>query len=295
MRKYCCCLVSLVSFFIYPSRLLLSSPVIPLAVFFTFSNPIRQFAVNLSFFKLFKLRSCLNISIAFIILLISFFSTNISAQEKIKREAVDFPQLSLRTSLTSYLDEDAGIMLGANYRWTEKFSVSFEPTYIFYSPYLQDNLNSEIVKPIGYKFRTDIKYHFPQRIFWNMEVFIASEFHYKFTRTKRSDVFGINCIGGNCAYFQNARYTETKKETGGLLKVGVIAPIASKKNDRWFLELYGGFGYKQMKFKETDLPVGGSFTNPPTRNFLNFTGSTNRNDFSYPMLPGGLKLIFILK
>jgi hypothetical protein len=234
-------------------------------------------------------------SLALFIVLAFNFSGLVSAQIKKEIESPEFPQLSLRTSLTSYLDEDAGVMLGINYRWAEKFSASFESTWIFYNPLFRDDFTSKPLRPKGYKLRADLKYHFPQRIFRDMEVFIAPEFHFKYTRTLRNAVFGINCQGGNCAYFQNADYIEIKHETGGLLKIGVLAPVRFIDNNRWFIELYGGLGYKHMKYRETDLPIGGSFTNLPGRSFLDLGMITNRNEFGYPMLPGGLKVIFILR
>lgn len=225
-------------------------------------------------------------------ILVLFFSITVSAQNSTQKDDDSYPEFSLHTSLTSYFDYDAGVMLGINYRWSQKFSASFEPTWIFYNAFI--TAGEAIIVPSGIKIRADIKYHFPKSRKRSPDFFVAPEFHYKHTKTKIEDRFGINCQNGQCAYFQNAIYTDIKTEIGGLLKLGLITPFPFVKNDRWLLEMYGGLGVKQLKFRETDLPVGGSFVIPPDRSFLSFGIITERNTSNRPMLPAGVKLIFVL-
>ena len=222
-----------------------------------------------------------------------FFSVAIKAQNNNKFDVGDYPELSLRTSLHSYFDFDAGIMLGINYRWTEKFSVSFEPTWIFYNGFSASG--GEKIYPSGIKIRTDIRYHFPKRRRRGLDFFIAPELHLKYVRTRKVDEFGIDCQNGQCAFIQEAVYTEIKNEIGGIFKMGTIAPLTFINNGRWFLELYGGFGVKQQKFRETDLPTGGSFINPPDRNIIRWNLSNTLNTVALPLFPVGLRLIFVLK
>ena len=54
--------------------------------------------------------------------------------------------------------------------------------------------------------------------------------------------------------------------------------------------MYIGIGGKQYNYRETDLPVGGSFIALPTRGILGDTGDS----YALPMVPAGFKLIFIL-
>ncbi len=222
-----------------------------------------------------------------------FLSMNVSAQKSKQSDEGFYPQFSLHTSLTSYLDYDAGIMLGINYRWSKNFSASFEPTWIFYNGFVTDG--DQKISPSGFKIRSDFRYHFDKRTKRSLDAFIAPEFHYKYTKTKKEDRFGINCQNGQCAYFQDAVYSELKNEIGVLLKAGIIAPLTFiSKSNRLLLEMYTGFGLKQLKFKETDLPVGGSFINPPDRSLLSIGNTTDRNTYTRPMLPAGFKLIFLL-
>ncbi len=226
-------------------------------------------------------------------ILVLFFSITVSAQNITQKDNDSYPAFSLHTSLTSWLDYDAGIMLGINYRWSQKFSASFEPTWIFYNGLVTNP--DEKISPSGIKIRSDLRYHFPQKTKKSLDTFIGPELHYKNTQTEKEDRFGINCQNGQCAYFQDAVYTEIKNEIGALIKAGLTAPLTFvNKNNRLCLELYAGFGIKQLKFRETDLPTGGSFINPPDRRLLRFDNTTDRNTYSLPMLPGGLKLILKL-
>jgi hypothetical protein len=228
-------------------------------------------------------------ALPFPLLLVLFSCTITTAQNrKVANESADIG-FNLRTSLNSYFDHDAGIMLGVGYRWSNRFSAAIEPTWIFYNGFNVDQ--DEKIFPKGIKIRTDIKYHFSKRKRRNADFFIAPEFHYKNVKTEREDEFGINCQNGQCPFFQHAIYTEVKKETGGLLKLGVLAPFPFARNDQLLLEFYSGLGMKIQKFAETDLPVGGSFVNPPVRNF---TTNASSSIGHLPLIPVGLKVIFVL-
>lgn len=212
------------------------------------------------------------------------------AQNSNKVFTSSYPELNLRTSFNSYFDHDAGIMLGFGYRWSDHFSAAFEPTWIFYNGFDLDR--SEKIFPKGWKIRTDIKYHFNRRGRNAVDFFIGPEFHFKNVKTEREAEFGINCQNGQCDYFQRSLYTEVKKETGGLLKMGLMAPFPFVNSDQLLFEFYAGLGAKVQRFTETDLPVGGSFLNPP---FRSFTTNSDRSRVSVPTFPFGLKFVFILQ
>jgi hypothetical protein len=217
------------------------------------------------------------------------FSLIVSAQKIKQVNGESYPGFSLNSSLTSYFDEDGGVNLGVGYRWNKHFSASISPTWIFYNFYKDENAKRII--PSGIRIRADLKYYFKKRRPRHPDFYIAPEFHYKHTTTKKEDEFGINCLNGQCAFFQNAVYTDIKNEIGGLVKTGIIFPLRFVKNHRWLLDVYVGLGAKQLNFKETDLPVGGSFIRLPTRGLLGDSGDS----YALPMVPAGLKLIFILQ
>jgi len=224
-----------------------------------------------------------------LVLLLSFiFSTLLHAQVPVIN---NYPQWSLRTLPSTLLDADAGIMLGVNYRWSDRFSASIEPTYIFFSPFDISEIGKIFTS--GIKIRADFRFHLKREIM-GMEGYLAPEFHYKNTQTKRLEQFGIGCQNGSCAYFQSAYYKELKREIGGIIKMGAFAPIS--RNGRWLLEFYSGLGVKHMKFRVTDIPTGGSFQFPPDRLFPEFLfAGDDQNSFYHPMLPGGIKLVLMLK
>jgi hypothetical protein len=215
------------------------------------------------------------------------FSVAISAQKITQSNGESYPGFSLHSSLTSYFDEDGGVNLGFGYRWNKHFSASLSPTWIFYSFYTD---RATANNPSGIKIRADLKYHFNKRKPRSPDFYMAPEFHFKHTKTKKEDEFGINCLNGQCAFFQNAVYSDIKNEIGGLVKTGIIFPLRFVKNHRWLLDMYIGLGAKQFKFRETDLPTGGSFVSLPSRGILGDTGDS----YALPMVPAGFKLIFIL-
>lgn len=219
-----------------------------------------------------------------------FLCPELSAQNR--KDEKKISSFNIRTSLLSWAEYDAGVMLGVNYRWSRNFSASLEPTWIFFCPY---ETNGRRLSPSGIKIRSDLRYHFPKKNRNSLEGFLGPEFHYKHTSTEREDVFGINCQNGQCAYFQEAVYTQLKNEWGGLLKAGIIAPLGFiSKKDRLFLEMHLAVGAKKLIFKEVDLPLGGSFRNPPFRGGLGFNDGTDRNRFVVPLLPVGFKLVLAI-
>lgn len=215
------------------------------------------------------------------------FSVTVSAQKIKQSNGESYPGFSLHTNLTSFFDYDAGVNLGVGYRWNKHFSASISPTWIFYSFYA-DGPSSII--PSGVKIRADVKYFFSKRRPRHPDFYIAPEFHYKYINTKKEAEFGINCVGGQCAYFQNAVYSDIKNEIGGLVKTGIIFPLRFVKNHRWLLDMYIGLGAKQFNFRETDLPTGGSFVRLPARTPF----GQPSDGYGLPMVPAGFKLIFIL-
>jgi Protein of unknown function (DUF3575) len=218
------------------------------------------------------------------------FSLTVSAQKNKQIYQPSYPEYSLHTSLTSFFDDDAGFMLGVNYRWSKHFSASLEPTWIFYNFYNYEDGTSMKIIPSGIKIRADFRYYFKKRKPKYPDFYISPEFHYKHTNTKREGLFGMNLQNGQYAYFQNAVYTDIKNEIGGFVKTGIIVPLRFVKNHRWLIDMYIGIGGKQYNYRETDLPVGGSFIRLPARGIFGNSGDS----YAIPMVPAGFKLIFIL-
>jgi hypothetical protein len=193
----------------------------------------------------------------------------------------------IRTNPLSFLEIDAGAMVGVRYQWNKKFSATLDPTFIFFSPYYgADSYNSQ---PLGIKIRADVRYHFNKPGSNGGRPFIAPEFHYKYRSVDRTTTFGINCINQNCAYYMEDTYREIKTEVGGSLKMGVDVPI--DKQERLSLELYGGLGLKIFKYNEESIPPGGSFISEPSHQ--DFFGTSE--GMATPLVFGFLKMSYRLR
>jgi Protein of unknown function (DUF3575) len=192
--------------------------------------------------------------------------------------------LTLRLNPLALLDVDGNIMIGLGYQFHKRWAVTLEPGYVFLSPYFASNNRYSLS---GVKIRSDIRFLFDKSKPGRFSSFIGPEFHYKNVSAKKSEDFGINCASGVCAYYQRAEYKEVKKEIGGSLKAGTLISF----KERWNFELYIGLGVKFAKFNDVDIPVGGSFVNPPdqTNPFM-----SRNQDGAQILVPGGVKLVFRL-
>ena len=191
--------------------------------------------------------------------------------------------ITLRTNPFSFLQSDAGIMIGVNYRWHQRWSATLDPKFIFYAVQSPGNSTGP-KKPLGARVKTDIRYHI-------QNVFIAPELVFGYTSTKTTAEFGINCVGGNCAYYTLQEYTEVKKEAGGAIKIGMTRPVR-KKNENWKLELYTGIGFSFFDFQEKGIPTGGSFVRPPI--YEDALGALSEDEPNV-MIPFGLIITFRIK
>lgn len=197
---------------------------------------------------------------------------------------------TLRTNPFSFLQRDAGIMIGLNYRWHERWSATIDPRFIFYAVQSPVN-NTDPRNPLGVRVKTDIRYHIRNFLFGFENIFVAPEVVVGYTRTRSTAEFGINCIGGNCAYYTIQKYTEIKKEAGGAMKIGMIGPI-KKKNENWKLELYSGVGVSFFDFNYKGIPTGGSFVREPRHE--DGLGELNEDEPNI-MIPFGLIITYRIR
>lgn len=223
----------------------------------------------------------------FLFLLIIAIDTTGQEQKKDIRDEIQF---SLRTNPLSFIEADANFMLGLGIQWSPRLATTIEPAYIFgrlYGTSSNDETQTGGAPASGIKFRTDLRYYFSDFPHGRRSaLFIGPEFHYKNVTTRIEDEFGINCIGNNCAYRQRAEYKEIKEELGGFLKMGLHAPLI----DRLAIEFFWGLGFKWKWRRESDIPVGGSFTVPPDARGNTFIP----REGLMLMLPMGAKLSFLL-
>ena len=198
--------------------------------------------------------------------------------------------ITLRTNPFSFFKHDAGIMLGVNYRWQERWSATIDPTFIFYA--IESPGNSiDPGRPLGIRVITDLRYHIRKFVGGFENIFVSPEVTLGYVRSKKEAEFGINCVGQNCAYYMIQEYTEIKKEAGAAIKIGLIGPIR-KNNDNWKLELYSGIGVSFFDFQEKGIPAGGSFVRLPVHE--NILGTLEEDEPNLA-IPFGLKISFRIK
>ena len=195
--------------------------------------------------------------------------------------------ITLRINPFTFLQRDAGVMVGVNYRWRQRWSATIDPKFIFYA--VQPSFDgTDPRSPLGIRVKTDIRYHIQNFLFGFENIFIGPEATFGYTRTRSTAEFGINCTGGNCAYYTVQKYTELKKEAGGAIKIGMIGPI-KKKNENWKLEIYSGLGVSFFDFNYKGIPVGGSFVREP----IHQDGlGTLDEDRANIMIPFGLTITY---
>jgi hypothetical protein len=226
-----------------------------------------------------------------IICIIAFLSIFCNCSAQIEKDNFYAGKaLTLRTNPFSFFQTDAGIIIGINYRWQQRWSATLDPKFIFYAVQPSDN-GTDTRSPLGVRVKLDIRYHIQNFLFGFENIFIAPEAVFGYTRTKSTAEFGMNCTGGNCAYYMIDQYTEIKKEAGGAIKIGMIGPI-KKNNEKWKLELYAGLGVSFFDFEQTGIPPGGSFVIPPTHE--DGLGTLDESEPNV-MIPFGLIITYRIK
>jgi hypothetical protein len=194
--------------------------------------------------------------------------------------------LTIRTNPLSFLEKDAGAMLGIGYQFHPRWSISIDPMWIFYSPYKSANGSKDEKEPVsGYKVRADLKYYFRDYVYGKRGGFIGLEFHYKDVTARKWDSFGMNCVNGQCDFYQRVPYDEVRTEVGFDVKAGLLRRLWSS---RWTIELYSGVGLKYKRTREKNLPAAGAFPQETNDGIL----TVFRDDGVYPILPTGAKLVY---
>ncbi|RYY53630.1 MAG: hypothetical protein EOO09_17370 [Chitinophagaceae bacterium] len=219
--------------------------------------------------------------IIFAALAVLLVSTHSNAQTE---ESGD-THLLLRTSLLAPLESDANVMLGVGVQWNNRLAAIVDGGYIFANSYENNSrVASERNRVNGLKLRTEFRYYF-QDIKYSKEAtfYIAPVFHYKRVVSTLSEEFGINCVNGNCDYFQIDTYKRIKQELGGMITVGSHSPLFG--SDRVALETFIGLGVKVKKFRNTDFTPGSTLFNQPDAGVFSFD-----RDGEFPMFPIGCKI-----
>ncbi|MFK7833447.1 MAG: hypothetical protein AB8B52_09225 [Winogradskyella sp.] len=137
--------------------------------------------------------------------------------------------------------------LGVEYFPLDNFSVSAEYANV-YSERLRDNIEDKLVKNKGHEFRTELKYYNIVSVFNDPRVneyfglearFIREQFNENLVYSIENDMF---------AFTVRERVAVNKAVNVFNLKYGINIPIGIGL----FLDIYSGFGFRQIVFKNSD-------------------------------------------
>ncbi len=218
-----------------------------------------------------------------------FFNTAVVAQS-----ANNFPKISIRTNPLSFLENDANAMLGIGIHVTRRFAVTVEPGLVLYSLYDFDDKGKSNK---GLKLRADVRYFLRDFVPMGENRFIpfvALGFHYKNINNVKTGDFGIDCINGDCEYYQQSDYTVNKKEIGWFAKFGAVFPLS--KSGRFNGEFFMGLGVRTHKFNYKDNPFGSTVFFDQDNIFEEFpyVALTESNTPPTVLFPTGIKLLYFL-
>lgn len=193
--------------------------------------------------------------------------------------------ITLRFHPLGFLDADAGLQAGMGYRFAKRLSVTGELGYLFLDP--MDRLGyREYLR--GWKWRQELRYHYDY-FWWFPRAYHALELFYKNVSYHKQATVGFNCIQGNCAYYMLADIREVKSEFGIAIKGGIEIPL-SAKGDPWSLEMYSGFGFKFIQYKEKGIPEGSMLISGFGRELLPWEAELEGT----PYIPSGVKIVYKL-
>lgn len=224
-----------------------------------------------------------------------YFGSIICHNAVMAQDVKRFPAFSLRTNPLSLLENDANIMLGVGIHFTPRLAVSIEPGWVLYTLYDVDN---GVPSAKGIKLRTDLRYFLRDFIPMGENRFIpftALEFHYKNVTSKKTDDFGINCVNGDCEYYQQGNYNMHKTEVGGLAKFGAVFPLS--RSGRFNGEFFMGLGARTQRFTYKNTPLGSTvFFNPvdPSADFPYIPLSEADNPPTL-LFASGIKFLYFLQ
>lgn len=193
--------------------------------------------------------------------------------------------ITLRLHPLGFADADGGLQAGVGYRFANRWSVNTELGFLFIDAFERLGYGESLR---GFKWKQDIRYH--SYDFWKFSrTFHGIDLLFKNVGYRKEASVGINCIQGNCDYYMIANYKEVKQEFGVAFKGGFEIPLSSK-GDPWSLEMYSGFGYKLLQFRQKGLPPGATYISGGGSELLPWESESQGS----PYIPGGIKIIYKL-
>jgi hypothetical protein len=209
-----------------------------------------------------------------LLLLALFCSVHSNAQRHDKKMGYDSCKLVLRMSPLGLLDPvDYNLSFGAEYRYTENRAFTLDAGWIYFTNY---EVNCSTT---GILLRPGIRQYFGKR----KELFVEGQLHYKNVTYDIEDWLGKQPVNGVAAYEEYKHFKYKKQTMGVQCMVGICDRFISR---RLLIEAYIGVG---IRYKKEGL------YHEPNSIFERTGFISGFNNNLFPVLPGGLRLIYHLR
>ena len=187
--------------------------------------------------------------------------------------------LSLRFNPLGIVDLlDNNISGGIAYSLNQRWSLTLDLSYIFYSTYLEQNKGTS-----GYIFKPAIRYYFSE----NRKFYLESTVWYKRSSYKMLDWVDKDCVNGVPAYQEFKSFRFRKRVLGFNIQGGVQKALMKNKLLR--MEIYAGIG---LRAKWQDVK-----NDPHACYEANdiFESGFYRPTKVSPSIPHGLRLVYVIR
>jgi hypothetical protein len=223
-----------------------------------------------------------------IVIIVLFFISNIAiAQDnkKVKKDnTLHIPKntFSLKVHPLAAIDFlDPNLMLGVEYRISERVATVVNLGYIYFSNYYRDKTGAN-----GFIIRPAIRYYASE----NKRFFLEAELHFKKLTYKMYDWLGMNCVNNVPTFNMLTNFDYIKRVMGFNAKVGRVSRL-SKNSNKVSLEYFTGLGIKIKKiYLGKSVPENSCYN---ITDFFNINDSSN-NNVLYPNFCLGLTLFIQL-
>lgn len=188
-------------------------------------------------------------------------------------------KLSVRVSPLGLVDIlDANVTGGIAYTLNDRWSLSVDLSYIFYSGYLQESKGTS-----GYILKPAVRYYVSE----NRKFFIESSVWYKRSSYRMTDWVDKDCVNGVPSYQEFKSFRFRKRVVGLNVQGGVQKALMKSKLLR--MEIYAGIG---IRFKWQDIKNDSKACYQPDAIFQgSFYGPYNVS----AGIPHGLRLVYVIR
>lgn len=210
--------------------------------------------------------------------IVIFLNKGLTAQPR--NAAPYHDKLAIRFSPLGLVDVfDGNLTAGAAYTLNDRWTLSADLSYIFYSAYIERRRGVS-----GYIFKPGIRYYLLKR----RNFFVESIPFYKRVGYKINDWLEKDCVNGVPAYRELKTFRFRKQVVGLNIQAGVQESLT--RNNLLRLEIYAGIS---IRYKWQDIKNEPGACYQPTGLFENAFFSTP-NNFSAGV-PHGLRLVYVIR